>query len=132
MNACPVNMSEHGSVRQYKEKKDIDDDDDEVASDLMLATRRVEAAICAFGGTVNNNNNRSQQTWSIFRLKGMTTEAEARRRYEKCLPGRYYMSGTQITWGCGRESSDSYHSEREGRARWESVRRQQQHIGSSR
>jgi hypothetical protein len=61
---------------------------------VSIATRRVEAAICAFGGTLNSN--RSQQTWSIFRHRGASTDG--RRRYEQRLPGRYYLSGSRISW----------------------------------
>lgn len=93
--SCPVNMSEHhGSIRQYKQKGLHNKYAD--SEDLAIATRRVEAAICAFGGTVNGPTRRHQQTWSIFRTKGASMEA--RRSYEQCLPRRYAMRGSHISW----------------------------------
>jgi len=93
--SCPVNMSEHhGSIRQYKQKELHNNYTN--SEDLVIATRRVEAAICAFGGAVSGTNSRRQQTWSIFRTKG--APMEARRVYEQCLPRRYVMSGSHISW----------------------------------
>ena len=92
----PINLSQKGSIRLYRDKDMINEDN--LNTDLIIASRRVDAAIYAFGGSVNRRYDRRQhdQTMSIFRTKGASTEH--RRAYENCLPHRYAVSGSHISW----------------------------------
>jgi hypothetical protein len=62
--------------------------------DTKIAIRRVEAAVCAFGGTVQDYRRHAQ---SIFRLRDRVA-ADTRVEYEKALVGRYYVSGSRLSW----------------------------------
>jgi len=60
--------------------------------DAKIATRRVETAICAFGGTLNSR--RRNDASSIFRL----SRGGEKQMYERCLPSRYNLGGSVISW----------------------------------
>lgn len=62
--------------------------------DMKVALRRVEAAVCAFGGTVQDYRRHAQ---SIFRLRDRVA-ADTRVEYERSLAGRYYLSGSRLSW----------------------------------
>lgn len=61
--------------------------------DLKVSLRRVEAAVCAFGGTLQPDPTGRHQ--SIFRRR---VEADTRLAYEQSLAGRYYLSGSRLSW----------------------------------
>ena len=65
-----------------------------VELDMKVAIRRVEAAVCAFGGTVQDYRRHAQ---SIFRLRDRVA-ADTRVEYERTLAGRYYLSGSRLSW----------------------------------
>ena len=62
--------------------------------DMKVALRRTEAAVCAFGGTVQDYRSHAQ---SIFRLRDRVA-ADTRVEYERTLAGRYYLSGSRLSW----------------------------------
>eukprot|EP00977_Amphora_coffeiformis_P013609 scaffold3600_cov171-Amphora_coffeaeformis.AAC.14 len=62
--------------------------------DMKVALRRAEAAVCAFGGTVQDYRSHAQ---SIFRLRDRVA-ADTRDAYERTLAGRYYLSGSRLSW----------------------------------
>ena len=61
---------------------------------MKVALRRVEAAVCAFGGTVQDFRSHAH---SIFRLRDRVA-ADARLEYKRALSGRYYLSGSRLSW----------------------------------
>lgn len=84
-----VNLSAFSPVRQINVPNTSP-----VDLDMKVALRRVEAAVCAFGGTVQDYRRHAQ---SIFRLRDRVAE-DTRLEYERSLAGRYYLSGSRLSW----------------------------------
>lgn len=106
-----VNLSAFSPVRQIHMTKTSTID-----LDMKVALRRVEAAVCAFGGVVQDYRCHAQ---SIFRLRDRVA-ADTRVEYERVLAGRYYLSGSRLSWDFEENPPVTIEDEGTGRQRHES------------
>lgn len=103
-----VNLSAFSPVRQIHAPNAST-----VDLDIKVALRRVEAAVCAFGGTVQDYRRHAQ---SIFRLRDRVAE-DTRMEYERVLAGRYYLSGSRLSWDFEENPPVAIEDDDEGQAR---------------